>query len=124
MSGETFSIAVEASKGGRARAEGLSSERRSEIAKRAAVTRWHGSEAVVEPVARPVDDEIRQHHGVASAMGASNAAVRIWENEQTVTVRVWSGTSGVEEKLTPAAARYLADQLYGLAGRIDRRLGR
>ena len=119
-----------ASAGGKARAKKLSAERRREIAKEASNQRWHppavkpGPAPVLHQAVRPRDDEIRQHHGVATTMGATNSTVRCWENEQTVGIRVYNGVTGTEEKVTPAAARYLADQLYLLAGRIDRRAGK
>jgi hypothetical protein len=109
--------------GGTARAQKLTPERRVEIAKAAALKRWEKLRTVPAiPMPRP-DDTVREHHGVTTENGAGS--VRIYEREQSIMVRVWNSTTGTEQKLTAAEARYLADQLYHLARRSDeRRAGR
>lgn len=95
----------------------LAPERAREMAR----TRWDKATAPPAPIVRavaPVDDHVREHHGV-DAM--NSGTVRIWEKDLGIVVRVWNGTTGTEQTVNPASARYLADRLYELARRIEQR---
>lgn len=64
------------------------------------------------------DDGIRQYHGVMPHGG--NEPVMVWEGQ--AYVHIGKGTGSVfSSAISPLNARYLADRLYELAGRIDRR---
>jgi hypothetical protein len=123
-------VADPASQGGKARAAKLTPERRSEIAKAGAMKRWHGPQKAAElrpvPVAVPMikDNGVREHHGVTTW---DQGNVRIYEaTSDLIAIRIFDGSSPssfAERKLTPPMARYLADRLYELAQRVDKRRG-
>jgi hypothetical protein len=121
----TIGTAAFSSTGGQARAQALTPEQRSAIAKGAANKRWRKhfeDQAAQAPGARapdpqPADDGIRQYHGVG--VNGSSEPFLMWEGEKFV--HLGKGTGIFSSAVTPLNARYVADRLYELARRIEQR---
>ena len=64
------------------------------------------------------DDGIRETHGVM-ARKLDDKGIRILLHEREKSVEL--ATSYTDALMTPTQARYIADRLYALAGRIDAR---